>query len=356
MGSDPEDSIVSIHVEATLVTKTGGWSKVNRPEQDSFELEQLRTQCPDPVDIDLMYSFGRKSGLPLQTRFRTVRHVQKGDKESFARLAMEKDGTHAGFWLGPSLIDGSFQASMALADAATGIGTLKIPLSIRRLQPCGRKFSIAVWSYFQLIDFTDKSTVFRSWLLNDAGEALLYFDHVHLQEVRASLRGFLCARIDLGSACEEEDDEREPLRGGVPISEEEWRNLDWFIGQSMIRPLRCAELIYLIAVPSIATVGGFFTTQKTGFPVIFYFMYLPLLLGSKILEVYILKGWGDIDCNAASIQRAQWAKIGFRHPVMLLIFGSLEHADLFLDVVFTATAFSSGFAAQLPFSLCLEDA
>ncbi|CAE7249833.1 ppsC, partial [Symbiodinium sp. CCMP2456] len=45
-------------------------------------------------------------------------------------------------------------------------------------------FSIGVLSYFQLIDFTDKSTVFRSWLLNDAGEALLYFDHVHLQEVR----------------------------------------------------------------------------------------------------------------------------------------------------------------------------
>eukprot|EP00435_Cladocopium_sp_Y103_P027063 s784_g6.t1 len=183
IGSDPEDSIVSVHVEATLVTKSGGWSN-NRPEQDSFNLDKLREQCPESVDIDLMYSFGRKSGLPLQPRFRTVRHVQKGDQESFGRLEMERDGTQQGFWLGPSLIDGSFQASMALADAAVGIGTLKIPLSIRRLQPCGRKYSIAVWSYFQLIDFTDKSTVFRSWLLNDAGEALLYFDHVHLQEVR----------------------------------------------------------------------------------------------------------------------------------------------------------------------------
>ncbi|CAK9057424.1 Mycoketide-CoA synthase (Polyketide synthase Pks12), partial [Durusdinium trenchii] len=183
IGSDPEDSIISVHVEATLVTKSGGWS-ANRPEQDSFNLDKLREQCPEAVDIDLMYSFGRKSGLPLQPRFRTVRHVQKGDQESFGRLEMERDGTQQGFWLGPSLIDGSFQASMALADAAVGIGTLKIPLSIRRLQPCGRKYSIAVWSYFQLIDFTDKSTVFRSWLLNDAGEALLYFDHVHLQEVR----------------------------------------------------------------------------------------------------------------------------------------------------------------------------
>ncbi|CAE8615450.1 unnamed protein product [Polarella glacialis] len=184
LGLDPEDSIVSVHVEATLVRGAGGWSKSTRPEQDCFDLEKLRSQCQESVDIDLMYSFGRASGLPLQRRFRTVRHVQKGDKESFARLEMERDGTHVGFLLGPSVIDGSFQASMALADAATGIGTLKIPLSIRRLQPCGRPFSTAVWSYFQLIDFTDRSTVFRSWLLNDAGEALLYFDHVHLQEVR----------------------------------------------------------------------------------------------------------------------------------------------------------------------------
>ena len=37
----------------------------------------------------------------------------------------------------------------------------------------------------QLIDFTDQSMAFRSWLLNDGGEALLYFDRTHLQEVRA---------------------------------------------------------------------------------------------------------------------------------------------------------------------------
>lgn len=183
VGTDPEDAILSTHVEATLVKQSGGWQAA-RPDPHAFDLEKLRTQCGEDVDIDLMYSFGAKSGLPLQRRFRTVRKVRKGDKESFARLEMERDGTHQGFWLGPSLIDGSFQASMALADADTGIGTLKIPLSIRRLQPMGRPFSISVWSYFQLIDFSDRNTIFRSWLLNDAGEALVYFDHVHLQEVR----------------------------------------------------------------------------------------------------------------------------------------------------------------------------
>jgi len=184
VGADPEESTLSTHVEATLVRQPGGWPSARPLQQDGFDLPGLRTKCQDSVDIDMMYSFGRGSGLPLQARFRTVRHVQRGDRCSFARLEMERDGTEKGFYLGPSLIDGSFQASMALADADVGIGTLKIPLSIRRLQPMGRTYSIAVWSYFELIDFTDRSTVFRSWLLNDAGEALLYFDHVHLQEVR----------------------------------------------------------------------------------------------------------------------------------------------------------------------------
>eukprot|EP00913_Durusdinium_trenchii_P002896 g2683.t1 len=313
-----------------------------------------------------MYSFGRKSGLPLQPRFRTVRHVQKGDQESFGRLEMERDGTQQGFWLGPSLIDGSFQASMALADAAVGIGTLKIPLSIRRLQPCGRKYSIAVWSYFQLIDFTDrwdKSTVFRSWLLNDAGEALLYFDHVHLQEVRGIQphrsaeannprywSRFLCCRrgCEFIRDFDEEDEEDEmevdlrPKRGNIVISEEEFESLQRFIAQ-MMQKTRRSELLYFLAVPSIATIGGFFTTAEDGFPFIFYAMYLPLLVISKSLEVFLLRRWQQVDLTSAEIQTQQWESMGFGHPIALLICGSLEHADLFLDVVFIATSASCGY-------------
>ncbi|CAK0831545.1 unnamed protein product, partial [Prorocentrum cordatum] len=183
LGADPEDSIVSTHVEATLVRQPGGWA-ANRPQEDKLDLEAIRARCPDHVEIDAMYSLGVDVGLPLQPRFRAVRQVQKGDRQGLARLEMERDGTQVGFLLGPSVIDSSFQALMSLADPEVGLGSLKIPLSIKRLQPTGRPFSIAVWSHFQLLEYTEHSTVFRSWTLNDAGEALLYFEHVHLQEVR----------------------------------------------------------------------------------------------------------------------------------------------------------------------------
>jgi len=183
VGADEEESTVTTHVEATLVRRPGGWA-ANKPEGDIHDLAALRAKCPEHVDIDLMYSFGIRCGLPLQRRFRCVRQVQKFDRFGFARLEMERDGTQKGFWLGPSLIDSSFQALMSLADPEVGIGSLKIPLSIKRLQPCGRAFSTAVWSHFELLDWTEKSSVFRCWLMNDAGEAMLYFDSVHLQEVR----------------------------------------------------------------------------------------------------------------------------------------------------------------------------
>eukprot|EP00927_Polykrikos_kofoidii_P027406 TRINITY_DN24121_c0_g1_i1.p1 TRINITY_DN24121_c0_g1~~TRINITY_DN24121_c0_g1_i1.p1 ORF type:complete len:1726 (+),score=253.18 TRINITY_DN24121_c0_g1_i1:168-5180(+) len=185
VGSDPEESIVTTHVEATLVRQAGGWPQ-NRPTPDSFDLHKIRASCDEQIDIDLMYSFGVDVGLPLQRRFRAVREarVQKSELRGVARLEMERDGTESGFLLGPSVIDSTFQALMSLADPAIGLGSLKIPLSIKRLQPTGRAFSIGVWSQFQLQDYTNHSTVFRACLMNDSGEVLIHFDHVHLQEVR----------------------------------------------------------------------------------------------------------------------------------------------------------------------------
>ena len=49
-----------------------------------------------------------------------------------SNIICESTGTQLGFLLGPSVIDSSFQALMALADPAVGIGSLKIPLSIKR--------------------------------------------------------------------------------------------------------------------------------------------------------------------------------------------------------------------------------
>lgn len=58
-----------------------------------------------------MYSFGRKSGLPLQPRFRTVRHVQKGGAEfvvvlyGFVALLLLNIGCSSEVFTGIDIID-----------------------------------------------------------------------------------------------------------------------------------------------------------------------------------------------------------------------------------------------------------
>lgn len=84
---------------------------------------------------------------------------------------------------------------------------------------------------------------------------------------------------------------------------------------------RRSELLYFLAVPSIATIGGFFTTAEDGFPFIFYAMYLPLLVISKSLEVFLLRRWQQVDLTSAEIQTQQWESMGFGHPIALLCLG-----------------------------------
>lgn len=185
VGSDPEENIVAAHVDATLVRQPGSW-QANSLEQDHFDLDALRASCPEVIDIDQMYSLGVDVGLPLMKRFRAVRqvNVNKSELKGLSRLEMERDGTHVGFLVGPSVLDSTFQSLMALADPAIGLGSLQIPLSIQRLQPTGRSLSIGVWSHFQLVEYTDHSKIFKAWMMNDKGEVLLHFNRVHLQEVR----------------------------------------------------------------------------------------------------------------------------------------------------------------------------
>ena len=79
-----------------------------------------------------------KIGLPLQPRFRTVRHILRGDKEVLARIAAQDDGTNSGYFFNPAVIDGTFQGSMAFmlerhSTEVDGLNSLRIPLMVQKV-------------------------------------------------------------------------------------------------------------------------------------------------------------------------------------------------------------------------------
>mmetsp|Transcript_24279 Transcript_24279/g.45917 ORF Transcript_24279/g.45917 Transcript_24279/m.45917 type:complete len:327 (+) Transcript_24279:57-1037(+) len=135
---------------------------------------------------------------------------------------------------------------------------------------------------------------------------------------------------------------QKPMKQDAEISEQEYQSLSKFIYQ-MVRGCRFSEIFFFVGLPVIGVTGAQFTTKEEGFPTLFYAGYVPLLLANKGTELYYVYKWRDMDPVAAKIQKEQWAACGFSHPVVHLLFGLMEHADLFLDVIFTSTAFACGF-------------
>ena len=71
----PEDSICSIHVQATLMLQASGW-QANHPEPRAFRIDRLWLQCSETVDAARIYPIARSGGLRFQLRFRTGRRCQ----------------------------------------------------------------------------------------------------------------------------------------------------------------------------------------------------------------------------------------------------------------------------------------
>ena len=101
-------------------------------ELPTVDLQEVRARCDEEVVIERLYLPFSKIGLPLQPRFRTVRHILRGDEEVLAKIEAENDGTNVGYLFNPAVLDGTFQGSMALmlARRATEVDDLHICIYI----------------------------------------------------------------------------------------------------------------------------------------------------------------------------------------------------------------------------------
>eukprot|EP00435_Cladocopium_sp_Y103_P014457 s1029_g3.t1 len=105
-------------------------------EYPSMDLTEVRQRCDEEVSIERLYVPFSKIGLPLQPRFRTVRHILRGEKEVLARIAAQDDGTNSGYLFNPA--DGTFQGSMAFmlerySTEVDGLNSLRIPLMVQKV-------------------------------------------------------------------------------------------------------------------------------------------------------------------------------------------------------------------------------
>ncbi|CAE7306072.1 ppsC [Symbiodinium microadriaticum] len=165
-------------IAGTVSAHQHGCSRIPQEKPDACSCTDLLAEVP--------FS---KIGLPLQPRFRTVRHILRGEKEVLARIAAEDDGTNSGYLFNPAVIDGTFQGSMALmlerhSTKIDGLNSLRIPLMVQTVTHYAQGSQTDIFVHHELVEITDRENCVNSKLCKQDGTAMLGFETLRFREVR----------------------------------------------------------------------------------------------------------------------------------------------------------------------------
>merc|ERR1719409_2515098 len=158
-------SSVDVEEDRKLLTHAEGSLAIGNDVSEIIrvDVEAIKARCTDEItDVEKIYLPFANIGLPLQPRFRTVRRLWRSETEIIGRIEAEDDGTNEGMNFGPAVIDGSFQASMGFMKDVEGNGSLRIPLSCKRITVHSQGFSPKLWVHHELVEITDKELVVNS--------------------------------------------------------------------------------------------------------------------------------------------------------------------------------------------------
>ncbi|CAJ1440834.1 unnamed protein product, partial [Effrenium voratum] len=229
--------VINTHAEGSL-SFMGPKATSSAAELRQLPLEEIRGRCPEEVEDSRMYVPFANIGLPLQPRFRTVRTIKRSEDEIIAWVAAQEDGTNAGFVFGPAVIDGSFQASCAFQNLEA-LPSLRIPLSIDRVQILGQGFSQKVWVHHVLLENGEKQMETNVQLARDDLTIVMTMDRMRLREVRPEH----IAKMLAASAGDADEDLLEVA--WVPLekapAQADAAEVPLFVGATELQPALAAE-------------------------------------------------------------------------------------------------------------------
>ncbi|MCB9699839.1 MAG: type I polyketide synthase [Alphaproteobacteria bacterium] len=133
----------------------------------AVDLVAARAACAEEVDVEALYAELARRGLRYGPAFRALRRVWRGEGEVLAELDADV-APDLGFALHPSVLDGAFQALLALVgDART-----RVPVGIERLVAVDEPLPRRVWVHARLRDGDGEDVTGDLVLADDAGREL----------------------------------------------------------------------------------------------------------------------------------------------------------------------------------------
>ncbi|MFN3462139.1 MAG: beta-ketoacyl synthase N-terminal-like domain-containing protein, partial [Oceanibaculum sp.] len=124
-----------------------------------LDLPALRTRCPDELSPRWLYDSYAALGLDYGPSFQPVRELRRGrsmgEAEALVHLVLPESAQEPGeaFGLHPSLLDGAFQACIALAGGEGGEAKAALPFVLDRLEllrPLPDRAGDGIWAHLRL--------------------------------------------------------------------------------------------------------------------------------------------------------------------------------------------------------------
>jgi acyl transferase domain-containing protein/NAD(P)-dependent dehydrogenase (short-subunit alcohol dehydrogenase family)/acyl carrier protein len=123
--ADADDGAWARHAVGRIAERPRG------PDRGPLDLDAVRARCATPIAPEALYARATARGLEYGPAFRVVRALWRGEREVLAELRLDPAHVDPAYPLHPVLLDGAFQAVLALVDddrAALPVGVRDLRL------------------------------------------------------------------------------------------------------------------------------------------------------------------------------------------------------------------------------------
>ncbi len=202
--SVPPGAVIDLHVECDMARGrwrvassergSGSWTTHadgylvadSRSPSDlpHADLAALRARCSHRLDVAGMYRALASRGLEYGPCFQTIAEMHVGDDEVLARISLPFDA--AGYHLHPALLDGAFQAVVALVGRARD-GAPIVPTGADRVE-LYRAPGTSAWAHLKLLHHTAREVQADLSLVDEAGHVCAVLRGLTLQPIPVAER------------------------------------------------------------------------------------------------------------------------------------------------------------------------
>ncbi|GAB6041225.1 hypothetical protein JCM17961_18990 [Endothiovibrio diazotrophicus] len=158
-----------------------------RTPAQTLPREAIRSRCAERIPGERFYDDLQEHGVTLDSSFRGVEEIWRGDREALARVTLPAalNGATAGYGVHPAFLDACIQVVTATLPREGPLdGAIYLPTGLRRMR-MHRPLDARIWSHVRLHDSDGERVEGDIALYDDDGELVAQLSGFRMQRIQS---------------------------------------------------------------------------------------------------------------------------------------------------------------------------